>query len=251
MNGMNSSAFRRIGLAGVILLAPIAVSAEPINTNDPILYAQFATGATVQTFEGIGGITPLSLTSYANALNSSTTVPADAQLSLDIAGLLFHSGGGSFNDPAGNPGTPTAVLGLSGGIAGDARSGSTVVGSLEINSENLDLDNFLEIVFIDALQARAGVWLNPSLGNVLLTAFDSTGSSIESVTGTGGNFVGISRPTAEIKFLSLVGGASGFTIDDLTYAPTPTAPPTTVPEPASLSLLGVAVCSLAGLRRRR
>jgi hypothetical protein len=246
------AALQRIVVVAVVSQATVSIaSATPINTNDINIYNQFATGAVVQDFESIVGITALGLNSYANALNSSTAVPTAAQLGLDIPGLLFHSGGGSFNNPTGNPGTPTAVLQLGGGIAGDAHSATNVVGSLEINTENLDLDNFIEVVFITGLQSRAGVWLNPSLGNVTFSAFDSTGTQLESFTGTAGNFVGVDRPNADIKFLSIVGGASGFTVDDLTYAgATAPPPPNAVPEPSVVSVLGLGLAGLMGLRRR-
>jgi hypothetical protein len=234
------------GLAVLVATSAVAAAA-PINTNDINVYNTFATGATVQTFENISGVTALDLSSYANALNATTPVPAGAQLSLDIDGLLLHSGGGSFNDPTGNPGTPTAVLSLSGGIAGDAHSATNVVGSLAINEELLDIDNFIEIVFINALQSRVGVWLNPSLGGVTFTAFDSTGQSLESLQGTAGNFIGFDRPTADIKFVSIVGGTSGFTADDLTYAGSTTS---TIPEPGTLVCVGLGMLGLLRQRRR-
>ena len=242
---------RRFALIGLVLLATASSAhAATINTNDTAVYDAFAVGATVQTFESTG-LTPLALSSYTNAANSSTAVLATAQLGGQIAGLHFHSGGASPGDPVGNPGTPTALLQLQGAIAGDAHSASNVVGSLEINTENLDLDQFLEIIFTGGvLQDRVGVWLNPGLGNVTFSAFDSTGTPLESVTGTAGNFVGIDRAANEIRVVSIVNqGGTGFTIDDLTYGRTGTT--STVAEPGSLALLLTGLLAAAGLRRRR
>ncbi|HEV8721648.1 MAG TPA: hypothetical protein VGW77_13545 [Candidatus Binatia bacterium] len=237
----------------VLALTAPAAFATTFNTNDINTYNQFATGATVQNFESIGGMTALGLTSYTAALNGLTTVGTAAQLGLDINGLLFHSGGGSFNNPVGNPGTPTALLQLNSPINGDAHSPTNVVGSLAINTETLDIDNFIEVVFITSLQNRVGFWLNPALGNVLFTAFDSTGTQLESIpNGTAGNFLGIERLANDIKFISIIGlSASGFTIDDLTYGQvTSTTPPGTVPEANSLWLLVFGLSGLFCLRHR-
>ena len=86
---------------------------------------------------------------------------------------------------------------------------------------------------------------SPDLGKKF-SAFDSTGNQLETVTGTAGNFVAIQRATADIKFVSIVGGATGFTIDDLTYAGVTTTP--TVPEPGSLSLLALGFFALIVFR---
>jgi hypothetical protein len=241
--------FPRLSIAVSALALSSISMATPINTNDITAYNTFATGAALENFENVSGKTAVSLSIYTNALNSSTAVPATAQLSLDIPGLLFHSGGGSFNNPTGNPGTPTALLRLDDNVSADAHSATNVVGSLEINTENLDLDQFIEIVFINTLQARVGVWLNPSLGNVTMTAFDSTGSSLESVAGSAGNFVGFERSAADIKFVSIVNNNNaGFTVDDLTYGGARTTTP--VSEPGSLALIGLSLLGLAYLRRR-
>jgi hypothetical protein len=238
-------------VVGLLLTASAVAGAAPINTNDINVYNAFATGATVQNFESISGMTPLDLSSYTNSANSSTAVPAAAQLSLDIDGLLFHSGGGSFNDPtgAGKQGTPTALLSLSDVIAGDAHSASNVVGSLEINTENLDIDNFIEIVFINSLQSRVGAWLNPALGDVLFTAFDIGGNQLEQFTGTAGNFIGVDRATADVRFVSIISlGTGGFTVDDLTYAGSSTS--TEVPEPGTIATVALGLAGLIRQRRR-
>ena len=86
---------RRFALIGLVLVATASSAhAATINTNDPGVVAAFAAGATVQTFESTG-LTPLALSSYTNAANSSTAVLATARLSGQIAGLVFNSGGGS------------------------------------------------------------------------------------------------------------------------------------------------------------
>jgi hypothetical protein len=242
---------RSVMIVGLLLTASAVAVAAPINTNDINVYNTFATGATVQNFESIGGMTPLDLSSYANATDSSTAVPAAAQLSLDIDGLLFHSGGGSFNDPtgAGKQGTPTALLSLSDGIATDAHSASNVVGSLQINEELLDIDNFIEIVFINSLQSRVGAWLNPSLGDVLFTAFDSTGTQLEQFNGTAGNFVGVDRANADVRFISIISlSGKGFTVDDLTYAGSNVS--SEVPEPGTMAMVGLGLVGLIRQRRR-
>src|SRR5207245_1878767 len=118
------------------------------------------------------------------------------------------------------------------------------------NTQQLDLDNFVEVIFTTTLQNRAGVWLNPALGSALFTAFDATGASLESVTGSAGNFVAVTRATNDIKFVSIVGGLSGFTIDDLTYGLVDSAP-REVPEPGLALLLGLGVTGLVVRARRR
>jgi hypothetical protein len=62
------------------------------------------------------------------------------------------------------------------------------------------------------------------------------------------NFAGFDRATADIKFISIVGGVSGFTVDDLTYAGA-AAPPSAVPEPGTLTCLGLGLLGL--IRQQR
>jgi hypothetical protein len=231
--------------------------AVTINTNNAASadYIAFTTGATVQNFESVSGLTPLSITAYTDG----TPVPSSAQMHGQIPNLFFHSGGANPNNTAANPGTPVALLTLNGGIAGNAHSGTNVVAPLQIMTEatspavlGLAAGNFLEIIFSSPVN-RAGVWLNPALGNVTFNALDASLSSITggSTTGNAGNFVGVSLPTDSIKVVSIIATqAGGFTIDDLTYG-TAGAPPTGIPEPSTLLLLGSSVAGLAAWRRRQ
>lgn len=165
---------------------------------------------------------------------------ANAQLSLEIDGLLFHSIGGSFNNPTLNPGTPVLI-----DVDDDAHSGKTVVGSLAINTENLDIDNFIEIVSIDELQLKVVFWLNgrwvmqPSLLSISMVS--------RWKLGVAGSFVGFERADADIRFLSIVSrAAAGFTIGDLTYA----ADSKSVDEPPLLASLSIGLVSLMAVRWR-
>jgi hypothetical protein len=67
---------------------------------------------------------------------------------------------------------------------------------------------------------------------------------------TAGNFVGISRSTADIGGFKIIGlGTTGFTIDDFTSGGASTS--TTVPEPGTIGLLrGAALFLLARFRPR-
>lgn len=233
-----------IALAIIVIVLPLSKAlAVTINTNNVTSaeYIAFTAGATVQNFESVSGLTPLTTTAYTNG----TPVPSSAQMHGQIPNLFFHSGGANPNNTAANPGTPVALLSLSGGIAGNAHSGANVVAPLQIMTDatspavlGLAAGNFLEIIFSSPVN-RAGVWLNPALGNVTLNALDASLSGIPggSTTGNPGNFVGVSLPTDSIKIISIIATqASGFTIDDLTYG-TAGGGPTAVPEPSTFIML--------------
>src|SRR5688572_1001016 len=213
--------------------------ADSINTTNAAAIAAFQAGANVNNFESIAGRTPQTITSYTpgNAVSSSAFVFNQ------IAGVQFSVGGMvGTNAPA--------LYSLSGAIAGNAQSPSTVLGPVDFDfTTKFDSGAMIEM-FFPAKVSKVGFWLNPALGNVLLIAADTnfafsglTETTLETSNGTAGNFVGIERPTAEIGGFKVIGlGTTGFTIDDLTVGGATAPPP--VPEPDTLALL---FCGLLAL----
>ena len=219
--------------------------ASTLNTLDPTTVTAFQTGATVVNFEGILGRTPQSITSY----TSGNVVSATAFIFNQITGVQFSVGGMvGTNAPA--------LYQLSGGIAGDAKSPSTVLGPVDFDFTTKFNNQALIEIFFPTKVSKVGFWLNPSLGNVSLIAADTnfafsglTETTLETGTGTAGNFVGIQRPTADIGGFKIIAlGANGFTVDDFTFGGAPSA---TVPETNTLTLLvcGMLACGLLAAPR--
>jgi hypothetical protein len=150
-----------------------------------------------------------------------------------------------------------AVYQLSGGIAGDAKSPTNVLGPVDFDFTTKFNSSGLIEIFFPVKVSKVGFWLNPSLGNVLMIAADTnfafsheTETTLEMGTGTAGNFVGIERPTADIGGFKIqaTAGTNGFTIDDFTFGG---ASATTVPEPGSLAMLGFGLIAMASAFKQR
>jgi hypothetical protein len=217
--------------------------ATVINTTDAATITAFQDGLTVVNFEAIPGRTPQAITSY----TSGDPVSADSFVFDQIDGVQFSVGGTvGTNAPA--------LYALGGGIAGDAQSGTTVLGPVDFDfTTKFNSGALIEIFFPDKVSA-VGFWLNPSLGDVLLIAADTnfafsgmTETTLESGNVTAGNFVGIQRDTADIGGFKIIAlGATGFSIDDFSFG----TGTTTVPEPSTWALLAIGLTALGFGRRR-
>jgi hypothetical protein len=240
----------RIACCVVALALAGVAEATVVNTNDPTAVANFQSGATVNDFENVPTRTPQAISAY----TPPEVVSAGAGVFNEIPGVQFSVGG--------VPGTNRpALYSLTDGIAGDAKSPTTVLGPVSFDDPPTTLFGpgaQIEIFFPTKV-AKVGFWLNPALGNVTIIALDTNfafsgqpESNLETGTNvTAGNFVGIERPTADIGGFKILGlGQNGFTIDDFTFGGSSS---TTVPEPGTLALLGSAVAafSVASRRRRR
>jgi hypothetical protein len=169
------------------------LQAAVINTNSAAAVAAFQSGATVVDFENNSDRTPQTITTY----TSGNPVASSALIFNQISGAQMSVGGA--------PGTnEPALFQLSGSIAGDAHSPTTVLGSVDFDGTTKFNSSSLLEIFFPTKVSKVGFWLNPSLGNVELIAADTnfvfshlTETTLETApTVTAGNFVGISRPTA-------------------------------------------------------
>jgi hypothetical protein len=222
------------------------LNASVIDTNNAATVAAFQTGATVVDFESVATRTPQAITDY----TSGTAVSPFATIFDQIPGVQFSVGGA--------PGTnEPALYQLSGGIAGDAKSPSTVLGPVDFDFTTKFNNAALIEIFFPTKVSKVGFWLNGALGNVEIIALD-TNFAFSGIPDnnleignpvTAGNFVGIERPTADIGGFKIIAlGATGFTIDDFTFGGS-TA--TTVPEPGTIVLLGGGLLALLVSRRRK
>jgi hypothetical protein len=221
-----------------------------INTNNAGAIAAFQAGATIENFDS--GLTGLGITSYA-----PVNVPVGSQFSSrninDPNVPFFHSGGGSFNNPPANLGTPVGVFNPDGAIGGQVSSQTNVIGPLEINTTTaFGAGAFMEIRFVTPI-SKFGFQLTHGSVNVFIGDTDNLTpvSGDTSVSGTIGNFIGVDRGVADIGRISIFSTNPNdtFTLDDLTFLGV-TSPPTSTPEGASALNLVLAGVFLWFARRR-
>jgi PEP-CTERM motif len=242
------SASLTLWIRGVVLMCLVAVqptesSGLSLVSSDASAVAQFQTGATVESFDDLAALT---ITSYDNG----QIVPAANRFSsrdlVTFTSPFFNSGGASFNDPVGNPGTPIGIFDPGGTIAGDVKSPNNVAGPLVGDGSFEAFNNgFMEVIF-PADVIRVGFWITQ--GSITLFLKDSTNTNLATgdvmVTGSAGQFIGIQRDTADVRGVT-IGFTQAFTIDDFTYSSAP------IPEPSSFLLISMGLTALVGWRRVR
>ena len=229
-------------LVCLVAMLPTETSGLSLITSDSSEIAQFQTGATVENFDDLSALT---ITSY----DDGQTVPTANQFSSRSLGAFtspfFNSGGASFNDPVGNPGTPIGIFDPDGAIAGEVKSPNNVAGPLMVGSDEAFNNGFMEVIF-PADVIRVGFWITHG-SDVQLILKDSNNTNLMtgdfSVTGNAGQFIGIQRDTADVRGVTIL--LDAFTIDDFTYSSMP------IPEPSSSLLIAMGLTALVGWRRVR
>ena len=217
-------------------------NAQVVTTTDTGVVAAFQACATIENFDNLPALT---ITSYA----SGQTVPTANQFSsrnvVSFTAPFFNSGGASFNDPINNPGTHIGIYAPSGGIAGDVKSGSNVAGPLAAGSDEAFNNGFMEVIFPTDMQL-VGFWVTHASAPITMFLKDATNTNLligdVQVSGTTGQFIGIQRPSADIRGIT-IGFTESFTLDDFTFSAT------AIPEPSTTGLLALGLLSLITLRR--
>lgn len=211
--------------------------------------AAFQSGATVETFDNISGVTPFSITDY----NPVDLTGSPALFTKDPAQSAFYnSGGATFNNPTGNPGVPIAAVSPTGAIADEKLSGNSVAGPLGVVTPPFTLFEpgaFMEVIF-PSLVSKVGLFV--AHGSITVILKDSNNQNLSTgeftQTGSAGEFIGLTRTAADVGGVTIL-GTGAFTIDDFTYL-VGTGGTTTTPDGGSTFGLLAAGASLLFAKRR-
>jgi hypothetical protein len=219
-----------------------------ITTSNPGDIAAFESGATVQTFDNIAGVTAVPITDYTVMDLTGTT----ALINKDPAqSAFFNSGGASFNDPVGNPGVPIGIASPGGGIVGDKFSGNNVAGPVNTVPPPFTLfepGSFMEVIFPTGV-SKVGLYVSHGSLTLILKDENNSNLSTGDFTGTAssGEYLGITRTSADVRGVTIL-GQGAFTIDDFTYGNSTTGG--TVPDNGSTLSLAIAAGVVIWLLKR-
>jgi len=253
LEGIMLQPVRALSFASSLVVCLVAMHATESSgltliTSNPSEVAQFQKGATVENFDDLSALT---ITSY----NDGQAVPTGNRFSsrnpAAFTSPFFNSGGASFNNPVGNPGTPIGIFNPDGAIAADVKSPNNVAGPLVVNPNTASIDaftnGFMEVIFPTDVR-RVGFWITQG-ANINLFLKDANNTNLATgdfkVTGNAGQFIGIQRDTADVRGVT-IGFAPANTIDDFTYSST-----AMIPEPSSSLLIAVGLTTLVGWRHAR
>jgi hypothetical protein len=229
-----------------------------INTADAGQIGTFQSGANIENFDNLSAV---QITSYTGVTVTPPTGAFNGRNLNDKNLPNFNSGGGNPGNPTANPGVPIGIFDPEGAIAGEVKSQNNVAGPLATTDVTtppplpaFDI-GFMEIVFQNSVD-KIGFWVTHGTVTLILKEAGGLNNLVGgdvTVTGSAGNFVGISRPAADIGGASLFGVGGTFTIDDLTSTKlggsTPPPPTSSVPEAGSILNLVLAGGFLFGARR--
>jgi hypothetical protein len=229
---------------GAWLGSALSAQAVIIKTTNAGDVAAFSAGMNVEHFEP--GLNGAALGSY----DPNQAVAPDTHFSSrdSATSPTFHSGGASPGDPVGNPGTPICIVSPSAGISADLVSSPNVAAPCDLATELPWNFGFMEVIFFPGNVERVGFWVTH--GTVDLNLRDRQGSNLTTgdvtVTGTAGEFIGISRGDSDIAVaaITLSGGGDAFTLDDFVYAES-------APEPSGPVLVAAGALALAVVRGAR
>jgi hypothetical protein len=218
---------------------PLSAGAVPFVSSNPVEVAAFQEGATIQTFEGIPGVTAF------NNQTPGTIVPTAALLKSQIPGLTF------FSNFAGGP-TVVNLTGFSN--ITDAKSPPNILSGTDVSGDDgvICFTCFIEVLFTEPV-SKVGAWNDPTGSRIqlLATATDELGTTTTfgDPFANQGQFVGVSIATNSIQralfqFITTQ-GTPGFSLDDLTYARvTANGTGSPIPEPASLLLFATGAAAI-------
>ena len=211
---MSCRKLRILGVLGAIAIAAPS-GAVVLHTTSKAQAKNFQKGADVEKFDNLEGA---ELSSYDP--NQTIATAATFHSRDGATQPTFHSGGGSPNDPVGNPGTAIAIVDPTGAIAGDVVSGNHVAGPLKVNELIVWSGGFMEVIFPEEV-GKVGFWITH--GDVTLSLRDRNGAELTTgdanVAGEEGSFLGVERDAADIAVAAILPkDVDAFTIDDFTFS---------------------------------